>query len=98
LLGLRNHVLAWTYLKNVDQGSWPRESGIAFLILKILMNASKRGAAEKWINKIVAGSHPHFFYYHNVLCFMPLRKLWERHLAAIKERFESSRSAQCEKL
>ena len=61
LLGLRNHVLAWTYLKNVDQGSWPRESGITFLILKILMNASKRGAAEKWSNKIVAGSHSHFF-------------------------------------
>jgi hypothetical protein len=51
----------------------------------------RRGSEKKRNNKIVAGSHSHYFiYHHNVLCFMPLSKLWERHLAAINEHFEPS--------
>jgi hypothetical protein len=43
------------------------------------------GWAKKRRNTIVAGSHSHYFVILTMFCIMLLRKLWERHLAAINK-------------
>ena len=43
------------------------------------------GWAKKRKNAIVAETHSHYVVILTMFCIMPLRKLWERHLAAINK-------------